>query len=102
MTLDTILGIAGCALGAIGIAATVWAARDARRQRSDREKAVLAARGVIERSYGLLIGIKPSVSPLGAMTVHAIDDGLAAINAQRDVLQDLSETAMDETRSGNR
>ena len=82
MTLDTILGIAG-------IAATIWAAYDARKQRSKREKAVLAARGVIERTNGLLIGIKPAVAPLGNMAVAAIDDGLVAIEQQRSVLNEL-------------
>ncbi|BCN13357.1 hypothetical protein RPSD_52420 (plasmid) [Ralstonia solanacearum] len=89
MTQDTILGIAGCVLGAIGIGATFWAAFDARRQRSVREKAVLAAHSVIERSYGLLIGIKPSVAQLGPMAEKAVDDGLTAINAQRDALMKL-------------
>ena len=96
MTVDTGLGIAGCALGFLGLAvgflglvATVWAARDARRQRSKREKAVIAAHSVIERTYGLLIGIKPFVMPLGAAQEAAVDDGLQAINQQRAGLADL-------------
>ncbi|WP_210771969.1 hypothetical protein [Burkholderia aenigmatica] len=89
MTTDTLLGITGCVLGAFGIAATFWAAYDARKQRSAREKAVIAATSVIERTYGLLIGIKPSVVPLGQPAVKAIDDGLDAINAQRRSFNDL-------------
>lgn len=38
---------------------------------------MIAARSVIERAYGTLIGIKPAVDA----TVHAaINDGLAVIN----------------------
>jgi hypothetical protein len=89
MTIDAWLGVAGCVLGLIGLAATIGAAIDARRQRSKREKAVVAAHAVIERAYGLLIGIKPSVIPLGKNHEAAIDDGLAAINQQRAALQNL-------------
>jgi hypothetical protein len=39
----------------------VWAVFDARRERSKREKAVVVANSLIERTYGLLIGIKPCV-----------------------------------------
>lgn len=82
MSLDTVLGL-------VGILATVGAAIDARRQRTKREKAVIAANTAIERTYGLLIGIKPSVASLGSMTVTAVDDGLAAINAQREAIANL-------------
>lgn len=78
---------AGTILGVIGVLATAWAAFDARRQRSKREKAVIAAHAVIERTHGLLIGIKPSLSP--GSQVKAIDDGLEAIKAQRSALADL-------------
>jgi hypothetical protein len=50
MTVDTWLGIVGYALGFLGLGATVWAVLDARRQRSKREKAVIAAHSVIERT----------------------------------------------------
>ncbi len=83
MTVETWLGIAGCALGFLGLGATVWAVCDARRQRSKREKAVIAAHSVIERTYGLLIGIKPFVTPLGPAYEAAVNDGLQAINQQR-------------------
>jgi hypothetical protein len=96
MTGDTWLGIAGCALGFLGLAAsvlglvaTVRAAREARHQRSKREKAVIAAHSVIERTYGLLIGIKPFVEALGALHKAAVEDGLQAINQQRAGLADL-------------
>jgi uncharacterized YccA/Bax inhibitor family protein len=89
MTVDTWLGVAGCLLGALGLLATILAAIDARRQRSARETAVIAAHAVIERTYGLLIGIKPFVVPLGPNHVAAIDDGLAAINQQRAGLKQL-------------
>ncbi|MCA7888579.1 hypothetical protein LGM58_35950 [Burkholderia contaminans] len=89
MTVDIALGLAGIILGVVGIGATIWAAFDARKQRSAREKAVLAATNVIERTYGLLVGIKPSVASSGSMPIDAINDGLAAINAQRDELKNL-------------
>lgn len=100
MTPDTWLGIYGLAVGVVGVAATVafgvlgvivavWAVCDARRQRSKREKAVIAAHAVIERTYGLLIAIKPSVVSLGPGHVAAVDDGLQAINQQRAVLDHL-------------
>jgi len=85
----TIEGVGGLLLGFIGVAATIWAAFDARRQRNEREKAVIVAHSVIERTYGLLIGIKPFVAPLGENHLHAIDDGLGAINKQREVLAKL-------------
>jgi len=79
----------GDVLGLVGIAATIWAAYDARRQRSIREKAVIAANAVIDRTYGLLIGLKPTIASLAPAHVAAVDDGLAAINAQRVALKDL-------------
>lgn len=82
MTLDSVFGL-------VDIVATVGAAIDARRQRSKREKAVMAANTAIERTYGLLIGIKPGVASLGSMTVKVVDDGLEAINAQREALKNL-------------
>jgi hypothetical protein len=89
VTVDTWLGVAGCALGFLGLAATIWAALDTRHQRSKREKAVIAAHAVIERTYGLLIGIKPFVSPLGQAYEAAVNDGLQAINQQRERLGNL-------------
>lgn len=86
---DTLLGIGGIVIGLIGVLATIWAAIDARRQRSEREKAVIAAHAVIERTYGLLIGIKPLIQPLGNAHIAAIDDGLSAINQQRTELKKL-------------
>ena len=87
MTIDA-TGL-GLALGFLGLFATVGAGFDAHRQRSKREKAVIAAHSVIERTYGLLIGIKPFVEPLGEAHKAAINDGLQAINQQRDRLDDL-------------
>jgi hypothetical protein len=84
-----VVDIPGDALGFLALAATIWAARDARRQRSEREKAVIAAHSVIERTYGLLIGIKPFVSPLGEEHKAAVNDGLQAINQQREMLSNL-------------
>jgi hypothetical protein len=89
MTADTWLGIGGLILGFIGVMATIWAAFDARRQRNEREKAVIVAYSVIERTYGLLIALKPSVAPLGTPHVAAIEDGLLAINQQRSELKKL-------------
>jgi hypothetical protein len=83
MMLDTWLTAAGDVFGVIAIVAAVWAVFDARRERSKREKAMLAARSVIERSYGLLIGIKPSVMPLGEEHEVAINNGLQAIDQAR-------------------
>jgi hypothetical protein len=79
MILDTILGLAG-----LGV--SIYAIRDNRRQRTQREKAVIAARSVIERAYGTLVSIKPAVD----VKVHAaINDSLAAINQERDTLKSL-------------
>ncbi len=76
MTIDTWLGIGGLVIGLIAFI-------DARRQRNKREKAVIAAHSVVERTYGLLIGIGPSVAKLGDDYRAAVDDGLQAINQQR-------------------
>jgi hypothetical protein len=89
MTSDEWTGIGGLVLGLVGLVATLLAAFDARRQRNNREKAVIVAFSVIERTYGLLIGIKPSVAPLGQMHLDAVNDGLAAINQQRGALNKL-------------
>ncbi len=83
MNPDRWLAVGGVVLGLIGVAATIWAAFDARRQRNEREKAVIVAHSVVERTYGLLIGIKPFVAPLGDMHLAAVNDGLAAINQRR-------------------
>ena len=79
MILDTILGLTG-----LGV--SIFAFLDNRRLRNEREKAVIAARETIGRVYGLLIGIKPAVDA----SVHAaINDGLAAINQERETLKHL-------------
>jgi hypothetical protein len=57
------------------------------RQRTRREKAVIAAHATIERAYGLLIGIKPSLA--GGDVTAALNDGLEAINQQRQTLDAL-------------
>ena len=44
---------------------------------------MIAAHSVIERTYGLLIGIKPFVEPLGEAHKAAVNNGLAAIDQQR-------------------
>jgi hypothetical protein len=91
MLLDTILGFTG-----LGV--SVFAIVDIRRQRSQREKAVIAARAVIERAYGSLIHLKPAIVALGAgradsasqkAMIAAIDDTLEAINQQRDSIKAL-------------
>lgn len=89
MTLDTWVGIIGLVLALIGILATIWAAFDARRQRSSREKAVIAATSVIERTYGLLIGIKPAIPTERDGVVKAIENGMSAIDQQRATLKEL-------------
>ena len=76
-------------LALLGIVIGIYGILDARRQRSAREKAVIAAHSVIERTYGLLIGIKPFVAPLGSMHLDAVNDGLEAINQQRASLKTL-------------
>jgi hypothetical protein len=93
MTLDTALGLAGVILGMIGVIATIvataWAIRDSRMQRSEREKAVIAAWKTVEHVYGVLIGIKPSVASQGDVTIAAINEALDAINVQRAALERL-------------
>jgi len=76
---DTWLGLAGIGVGVFGVL-------DARRERSRREKAVIAARAVIERTYGILETLKPS---LGAQYTAVINDGLAFINQERPKLEKL-------------
>jgi hypothetical protein len=46
----------------------------------DREKAVIAAHATIERTYGLVLGIKPAATNDVAL---AINDGLQVISEQR-------------------
>ena len=100
MTVDTLLGLGGFVVGVVGIfvglfgvvatvAVGLWAVIDGRRQRSKREKAVIVANATIERTYGLLIGIKPFVAPLGEAHLAATNDGLAAINQRRASLENL-------------
>ena len=89
MTTDTWIGVLGDALGVLGLGAAVLAFFDARRQRTARERAVIAANAVIERTYGLLIGIKPFVASLGPAHEAAINDGLNAINQQRTTIERL-------------
>jgi hypothetical protein len=86
---DRWMGIAGLILGFIGVAATIWAAYDGRRQRGKRETAVIAANAVVERTYGLLIGMKPAIATLGQSYEAAVNDGLDAINERRDALSKL-------------
>jgi hypothetical protein len=44
---------------------------------------VIAAHAVIDRTYGLLIGIKPPIIQTFPDFEAAINDGLSAINQQR-------------------
>jgi hypothetical protein len=88
MTTDTFLAIAGVILGICGLGVSVFAIIDNRQQRGAREKAVIAAHEVIQRGYGLLIGIKPLVASLPGAKA-AIDDGLSAINEARAALDKL-------------
>jgi len=86
MILDTLLGLAGLGVGLAGLGVSFYAIRDNRRQRTQREKAVIAAHSAIERAYGTLVGIKPAVNE----NVHkAINDGLDAINQERETLKGL-------------
>jgi uncharacterized membrane protein HdeD (DUF308 family) len=79
IVLTTLFGIAGVVVG-------IFAVVDARRERSKRERAVIAARALIERNYGMWIVMKPAVS---GQFEHAINDGLEAINAARTTLEAL-------------
>ncbi|MGB7912526.1 MAG: hypothetical protein WCF59_09900 [Desulfobaccales bacterium] len=74
------------ALGIIGLCVSVFAILDNRRQRSEREKAVIAANAVIERVYGVLVGIKPGIIQTMPNFESAINDGLATVNEQRQKL----------------
>jgi hypothetical protein len=82
----------------ISLAAGIFAVLDSRRQRNRREKAVIAAREVIQRAYGSLIHLKGAVAAFGSShtdpkpqeaIILAIDDTLEAINQQRDSIQSL-------------
>jgi len=86
MSADTIFGIVGTFVGLVGIVISIYAIADSRRQRTGREKAVIAARATIERAYGLLIGIKPGVEPTLPSIAKAIDNGLSAIDQEREEL----------------
>jgi hypothetical protein len=88
MTTDTYIGIAGVILAICGLGVSVFAIIDNRRLRGEREKAVIAAHGVIQRSYGLLIGIKPLVLSLPGAEA-AINNGLSAISEARTTLDNL-------------
>jgi hypothetical protein len=80
------MDILGVILSIIGLGVGYYGIQDARKQRGEREKAVLAASGVIKRTEGLLIGLKPGVP----VTAHAaINDGLAAIKAAEDSMKNL-------------
>ena len=52
-------------------------------------KRVITAHKIIGRTYGLLVGIKPFVVPLGTAHEAAVNNGLAAIDECRDELQNL-------------
>jgi hypothetical protein len=95
---DRLIGLIGLIFGILGLAVGVFAAIDIRRQRSRREKAVIAARAVIERAYGSLIHLKAAIVGLGSgqpdsdthkVMLAAINDTLEAINQQRDSIQSL-------------
>jgi hypothetical protein len=95
---DRLIGLIGLFLTVLGLAVSVFAVIDIRRQRSRREKAVIAARSIIERAYASLIHLKPAIVTLGATQpdsgphkaiVTAINDTLEAINQQRDSLKSL-------------
>ncbi|HEY4372534.1 MAG TPA: hypothetical protein VGN52_11475 [Burkholderiales bacterium] len=79
-------------LGAAGIFATVgltvWAVLDARRERSKREKAVIAANGIIERLAGTLVALKLAVKKVPGADVP-INDALQAIAQGKETLKDL-------------
>ena len=76
-------------LGILGLVVSVFAIIDNRRQRTKREQAVMAARATIERIYGLLIGIKPAITSTVPGIESAVNDGLSAINQERDKLDAL-------------
>jgi hypothetical protein len=86
--LDSILGI-------LGLAVAVFSIVDNRRQRNQREKAVIAAREVIQRVYGALIGLKPAIVAVQSdpdtskAILLAMNDTLEAMNQQREILKSL-------------
>ena len=86
---QAILGIVSALLGLAGIGVSVFAIIDNRRQRSQREKAVIAAQAVIDRVYGLLVGIKSGVEQTSPHIIAAINDGLSAINQKRELVKSL-------------
>ena len=61
----------------VGIGIGVFSFFDTRKQRSRREAAMTLTHRILQRTEGILAGIKPSI-PDPAM-VTAINDGLAAI-----------------------
>jgi hypothetical protein len=77
------VGFLGLVLTAISLGVAIWAACDARRQRSKREKAVIAAKVVIERTYGFLIAVKPFLIPLSKDHEAAVNNALSAIDQRR-------------------
>ena len=82
-------GVFGVVVDIVGVLVSVYAIKDLRRVRSQREKAVIAAHSVIERAYGTLTGLKPDVCTLGPNHEKAINDGLAAFNVRREELKHL-------------
>ena len=64
------------ALVCIGVA--VFLFLDARKLRARREAAVTLTHRILQRTEGILAGIRPSISDPGMVAV--INDGLAAIN----------------------
>jgi hypothetical protein len=90
MTFDQKLAIWGIVVSALfgigGVVGTIYAVRDARKERSKRERAAIAASALIERNYGMWIVMKPAAA---GEFKDAINDGLAAINAARSSLESL-------------
>jgi hypothetical protein len=85
--------VATVIFGVCSLVVAVLAFCDNRRQRTKRGQAVLAARAVIERTYGLLIGIKLAAiaSPVAGVEA-ATNNGLSAINEQRETLDGLLQS----------
>jgi hypothetical protein len=73
------------AIASIGLA--VFAIRDNRLLRRERERAVIAAHATIERAYGTFIGVKAAIE--SEIVKKAVDDALSAINQQRCSLKNL-------------
>ena len=88
MTITDVMGLGGLIVGLVSLGVTVYFGYDARQQRTKREKAVITAHVITERTYGLLIGIKPAVKSIEGAE-DAINDGLAAIKALRPMLNGL-------------